>query len=226
MSPINLLLVEDDMALAGSLADYLSELDFDVDFAYNGNSCIALTRENSYDIIVMDINMPGLNGLVACQQLREKYYDNTPVLFLTARDTLDDKLEGYAVGGDDYLVKPFAPEELVCRLHALMKRGKVQENRQTLGELTLDHQLQIAYRQGEQLDLHQIQFRLLTLLARVAPEPMSRSQLEEALWPDETPESDPLRTHIYRLRQHLDKPFEAPLLLTVHGKGYRLAIPH
>lgn len=223
----HVLLVEDNTELAGSLADYLSEVGFEVDFAFNGQSCVELVRANPYDVIVMDIMMPIKDGLSTCRELREHHYNETPVLFLTARDSLNDKLEGFAAGGDDYLVKPFAPEELVCRLNALLKRKKPHSrSKQSLGELLIDHRLQNIYRQGVLIELHEIQFKLLVLLAQVAPEPVSRTALENSLWPNGLPESDPLRTHIYRLRLQLDKPFDHALIKTVHGKGYRLAIPH
>ena len=123
----NLLLVEDNTELAGSLGDYLSEVGFDVDYAFNGESCIELIKTNQYDVIVMDIMMPIKDGLTACNELREHYHIDTPLIFLTARDTLDDKLKAFSSGGDDYLVKPFAPEELVCRLNALRNRGKIKK---------------------------------------------------------------------------------------------------
>lgn len=222
----HVLLAEDNTALAGSLADFLSEVGFEVDFAYNGRSCLELVKTNHYDAIVMDIMMPVQDGLSACRELREHLYKDTPILFLTARDSLDDKLAGFAAGGDDYLVKPFAPEELVCRLNALLKRKQPEfRAKQSLGELLIDHRLQQVYRQDQLIELHEIQFKLLTLLAQVAPEPVSRMALESSLWPHGLPESDPLRTHVYRLRLQLDKPFSRELIKTVHKKGYRLAIP-
>lgn len=221
-----LLLVEDNSQLAGSLADYLSEVGFDVDFAFNGQSCLELIRQNHYDLIVMDIMMPVKDGLAACRSLREEYHDDTPVLFLTARDSLKDRLEGFAAGGDDYLIKPFAPEELVCRLNVMLKRtSPLTKPKQKLGELKIDRQLRQVFRQGLLIELHDIQFKLLLLLAQAAPAPVPRAFLENNLWPDGLPDSDPLRTHIYRLRARLDKPFDCPLIKTVHGKGYRLAIP-
>ena len=222
----HVLLVEDNPELAGSLADYLSEVGFEVDFAYNGKSCLELVKVNDYDVIVMDIMMPIQDGLSACRALREEHYNDTPILFLTARDSLEDKLTGFAAGGDDYLVKPFAPEELACRLNALLKRNRPSVRaKQSLGDLVIDHRLQQIFRQDQLIELNDIQFKLLVLLAQVAPAPVSRMALENSLWPDGLPESDPLRTHIYRLRLQLDKPFDQTLLKTVHGKGYRLAIP-
>ncbi len=220
------LLVEDDIDLAGSLGDFLSESGYEVDFAYNGQMCLKLAQENRYAVIIMDIAMPIMDGITACRELRETYHDSTPILFLTARDTLADKLEGYDAGCDDYLVKPFAAEELVARLGALLKRGRqTADNTQNIGELRIDHLTKRAYRCGNLLELHEIQFRILVELARSAPELVSRHDLESRIWPDALPDSDPLRTHIYRLRQQLDKPYDQDLLITEHGKGYRLVIP-
>lgn len=220
------LLVEDDKSLSASLADYLTELDFEVDFAFNGKAALNLLEDNSYDLIVMDVAMPLLDGLETTQAIRQQLFIDTPIIFLTARDTLEDKLMGFKSGGDDYLVKPFSPEELVCRMKAILQRGKINTNTvQTLGNLTFNHQLHQVQREGKFIELDDLQFKILTLLAKNAPNPISRSTLEDYLWPDGLPESDPLRTHIYRLRQKIDKPFQSNLVVTVHGKGYRLAIP-
>lgn len=224
---IQLLLVEDDSQLAGSLGDYLGETGFVVDFAFNGKSCIELTQQNHYDIIVMDVAMPHMDGLSATEYLRQNQNLDAPILFLTARDTLEDKLKGFEVGGDDYVIKPFEPKELVVRLRALLKRARGHRvQHQQLGELVLDHQMmQVSYK-DKTIDLHDIQFRLLHILANDAPGLVSRSSIEQQLWSDQPPEGDALRTHVYRLRKAMDKSFNAELIQTVRGKGYRLAIPN
>ncbi|MET3055074.1 response regulator transcription factor [Pseudomonas alkylphenolica] len=223
---IEILLVEDDRALAGSVADYLSEFGFDVDFAFNGQACLDFAIKNHYDAIVMDVSIPRLDGFQVCRTLRCRQ-DSTPILFMTARDTLADKIDGYEAGADDYLVKPFEPQELVCRLHAILRRGRLPANEQSqqYGEILIDMKLLRVYRQGVTIELQEIPLRLLALLAESAPHPVSRHTLEKALWPDELPESNLLRTHIYYLRQAIDRPFQHNLIITVHGTGYRLAIP-
>ncbi|WP_261842680.1 response regulator transcription factor [Aliamphritea ceti] len=227
MENISVLLVEDNPDLAGSLADYLSETGFEVDFAFNGQSCLELLKEdNSYQAIIMDIMMPVKDGLTTCRELRESYHINTPVLFLTARDSLEDKLTGFASGGDDYVVKPFAPEEIAVRLRALLKRQLVESGGvQQYADLRVDYRLREVNRQGQSIHLYELQFRLLALLLRMAPEPVSKMQLEAELWPEGPPGSDPLRIHIYNLRKVLDEPFQHQLIKTVHGRGYRIAIP-
>jgi len=223
----NLLLVEDNTELAGSLGDYLSEVGFEVDFAFNGESCLELIKSNKYDVIVMDIMMPIKDGISACAELREVYHITTPLIFISARDTLDDKIKGFSSGADDYLVKPFAPEELVCRVNALKNRGQYKNTTQhILGELKIDHQLSQVYRNDTLIELKNIEFKILVKLAQHAPELVSGIILEDYLWPDGKPESDPLRVYVYRLRQKLDKPFNHSLIKSIHGKGYRLAIPN
>lgn len=221
-----LLLVEDDSNLAGSLADYLSNCDYEVDFAFNGVSCVELARRNEYAVIIMDVSMPMMDGLTACHQLRHDLGIDTPVIFLTARDTLDDKIAGYKSGGDDYLVKPFAPRELVCRIEALRKRQHVNRNiDKTIGGLTIHpKRLQVSF-DDQSLELHAVQIQILMLLANAAPEVVSKRTLEVALWPDETPQSNPLRTHVYRLRRQLNEKFGYHFIETVHGRGYRIDLP-
>jgi DNA-binding response OmpR family regulator len=223
---ISVLLVEDDGALAGSLADYLSEVGFEVDFAFNGLAAVELARQRNYDAVVMDIGMPGLDGLAACRELRTRHHLGTPIIFLTARDTLGDKLKGFDAGADDYLVKPVAPAELVCRLKAILRRGHPSDTDvQHLGDLVIDHKLRQVSRGGVRIELAEIPYRILSTLAQTAPAPVSRTKLEKEVWSDGPPGSEPLRTHIYRLRQVLDAPFETALLKTIHGTGYRLAVP-
>lgn len=225
---MEVLLVEDDHALAGSLGDYLAEFGYDMDFARDGRSCLDRLQQHKYDLIVMDVALPRMNGFDTCRQLRSNQ-DETPVIFLTARDALADKEEGYNAGGDDYLVKPFEPQELLWRIRALMRRGALRKTRspRQLGELVIDPVSQSVHHKGVVTVLPTLPFRLLNLLADVAPDPLSRSKLEAALWPDgNLPDSDALRTYIYRLRQALGKPYGSDLIRTVHGKGYRLAIPY
>jgi len=223
---IPLLIVEDDTGLAGSLADYLSERGYDVDFAFNGLGGVDLARRNEYAVIVMDVSMPVMDGLSACEKLRHEHGIHTPIIFLTARDTLDDKIAGYQSGGDDYLVKPFAPEELVCRIDALRKRPHLASARDlTLGDLAIHpRRLQVTYA-GQALELHETHIRLLLILASAAPDVVSKRALEAGIWPDETPRSSPLRNHVYRLRRLLDDKFGHPFIKTVHGKGYRIELP-
>lgn len=220
---MNILLLEDNIAIARSLGEYLEARHCRVDYAYTGRSCLTLAKENDYDVLVLDIAMPGLDGLQACKIMRTDMQICTPVIFLTARDTLDDKLDGFASGADDYLVKPFSPEELYCRLQALALRGPRRDiGKLAIGSLVIDHATQSVTRDNVPVKLTGLQFELLALLAKHSPDIVSRSTLEQLIWKQEAPSSDALRTHLYRLRNLVDKPFGKPMIKTIHSKGYRL----
>ncbi|WP_191622899.1 response regulator transcription factor [Pseudomonas fluorescens] len=221
-------MVEDDIALAGTLYDYLSEFELDIDHACDGRTCLELLKSNHYDVIILDVTMPRLNGIDTCRLIRHQG-NTVPILFLTARDTLADKREGFGAGADDYLVKPFEPEELRHRINALLRRNRPHAPSTSLscGDLELNEATCMATRGELRIQLPDIQFRIMKMLVEAAPGPLGRRQIELAIWPDsEIPESDPLRTHIYRLRRLLAKLQLGNSLVTLHGKGYRLAIPH
>ena len=223
---IPLLLVEDDTNLAGSLADFLSGRGCEVDFAFNGQSGVELARRNEYEVIIMDVSMPVMDGLTACQRIRDVYGIDTPIIFLTARDALDDKIAGYRSGGDDYLVKPFAPEELMCRIDALRNRRHLTTAKNlTVGGLSVYPSRLEAQFAGRSMEIYGTNLKLLTILVNAAPGFVSRSALEAELWPDEQPQSKPLRNHVYRLRQLLNEKLGDPFIKTVHGKGYRIEVP-
>lgn len=220
---MNILLLDDNVPLADSLGEYLEGVGCKVDYAYTAKSCVNLVSINIYDVLILDITMPGMTGLDACCEIREKLQIATPLLFLTARDTLEDKLLGFSTGCDDYLVKPFAPEELWCRLNALNVRGPRRDiGIQKVGCLHINHSKHTVTRDNVCITLHETQFNILKLLSQHSPNIVSREKLEAELWGENLPESDALRTHMYRLRILLDKPFNKPLITTVHGKGYRL----
>ncbi|MDO2948720.1 response regulator transcription factor [Aeromonas simiae] len=222
---MKILLVEDNPQVMETILDYLELAGHTVDCAYHGQAALQRLAEQRFDVIIMDVMMPRLDGLSAVTRLREEGIA-TPVIFLTARDSLEDKLAGFRAGGDDYLVKPFAMEELEVRLQALALRGPRGDVGQiSVGDLTLDPACGRAERAGIELRLGKIPFRILTLLARRAPAVVSRQEVLDTIWGDEEPDSDALRSHIYALRGALDKPFDTPMLETVHGQGYRLVAP-
>ncbi len=219
---MRILIVEDDRPLAETVGDYLTLHEHLVEYAYDGKMALELVRQLEFDVVILDINMPRLDGLDTCRTLRADG-NTVPILILTARDTLQDKLAGFQSGGDDYLVKPFAMEELHARVRALHARGGRRDvGRLRIGDLELVIGERRAVRAGKTLALNNIQFRLLYALASVSPAVVSRESLEYQIWGDELPEGDALRTHIYRLRRIVDKPFAEPLIHTVHGQGFRL----
>jgi DNA-binding response OmpR family regulator len=222
---MHLLLIEDNPDLAANISDFLEGRGHSLDMAYNGFAGLGFAIENDYDALILDLMLPGLDGLEVCARLRATGRA-VPVLMLTARDSLDDKLDGFASGADDYLVKPFALQELEARLHALLRRGhgtSPATQRLQTSDLLLDLATRRASRAGQPLELPPIPMKLLELLLRRAPSVVSRHEMERAIWGDEPPDSDALRTHLHQLRQIIDKPFARPLLQTVRGFGYRLA---
>lgn len=219
------LVVEDHAGLREQIVAWLERNGWRVVEASDGAMGLQLALAEPPDLLVLDLGLPGLDGLALCRQLRQQAERHVPVLMLTARDTLADKLDGFAAGTDDYLVKPFAPEELVARARALLHRPRArQAHRLTIGPLALDRRSGEAWRDGVRLVLPPTPFAILRLLAEAWPRPLSRSALIHRLWNDEPPESDPLRSHLYVLRQQLDRPFARPLLRTVHGVGFRLDV--
>lgn len=223
-APIRALIVEDNRDICENIAAYLEKHSYILDFAYDGISAMHLALTNPFDVIVLDLMLPGMDGLSFCQKLRTEAKVETPVLMLTARDTLDDKLKGFAAGADDYLIKPFALQELHARLQALYKRshGKT-DNLLTVGELTLNRSTLQVHRAGRRVDLTPACMKLLQRLMEEAPSVVARDALETLLWADEHPDGDALRSHMYKLRQAIDRPFDRPLIHTVHRIGYRIA---
>ncbi|MCO4757818.1 MAG: response regulator transcription factor [Oceanospirillaceae bacterium] len=218
---MHVLLVEDDRDLAASVADYLALEQIDVDHAYNGQAGLTLANTGHYDVLLLDLMLPRMDGLTLCEKLREQGVD-TPVLMLTARDTLDDKVAGFRAGTDDYLVKPFAMEELIVRIQALAKRRSGQMRKLQVADLTLDLSARQAERAGKTLKLTPSGWTLLETLMRSSPSVLSKRELEQALWPDDVPDSNALKVHLYHLRQQVDKPFDQALIHTLPGQGFVL----
>jgi len=219
LSSLQVLLVEDDRDLAASVADYLHLEQIVVDHAYNGQSGFNLANQNQYDVILLDLMLPRMDGLTVCEQLRSSGVD-TPILMLTARDALDDKIAGFRAGTDDYLVKPFAMEELIVRIHALAKRRSGQIKKLSLGDLVVDLDSRTVTRSGQRIKLTPSGWIILETLMRASPKVVSRKQLEDALWPDELPDSNSLKVHMYHVRQQVDKPFKQPLIQTIQNQGF------
>ncbi len=222
---MKVLVIEDNRDIAANIADYLEPKGHVLDFATHGQQGLQLAISQRYDVIVLDIGLPGLSGMELCRRLRLDARIYTPVLMLTARDQLDDKLEGFQAGADDYLVKPFSVKELEARLEALIKRGDIKAANRVLSIAGLEYDPETlhASRDNQLLELNPIQRKILELLMQNANRVVSREELEEHIWGDALPDNDVLRTHIYSLRSVVDKPFDKKLIHTVHGAGYRLA---
>ena len=223
---MRILVIEDNRDILANVMDYLQLKGYTVDCAQDGVSGLHLAVSDHYDLIVLDIMLPGMDGYQLCQRLREDAGRDTPIIMLTAHDALDDRLKGLKVGADDYLLKPFALSELVARIEAILRRSSGGgRHRLEVGDLSYDLDTLQVSRAGKLLKLNPVGLKLLEVLMRKSPAVIRRNVLEEALWGDELPDSDSLRSHIHQLRQIVDKPFETSLIHTVHGVGYSLAEP-
>ncbi|SDT88824.1 response regulator transcription factor [Halopseudomonas salegens] len=221
---MRILVIEDNKDILANVLDYLELKGFSVDCAQDGVTGLHRAVSAHYDLIVLDIMLPGMDGYQVCKRLREDAGFATPIIMLTARDALDDRLQGLHSGADDYLVKPFALSELVARIYAILRRSQGSSAQQlSVADLSYDLDTLQVRRAGQLLKLNRTGLKLLELLMRRSPAVLRREVLEEGLWGEELPQSDSLRSQIHQLRQVIDKPFAAPLIHTVHGVGYCLA---
>lgn len=220
---MRLLLIEDEAKLASYLRQGLSEEGFVVETAYNGVDGLHMATQGHYDLIVLDGMLPGIDGLGVLAALRHSR--DTPVLMLTARGAVEDRVKGLQSGADDYLTKPFAFSELVARLHVLMRRGKTggasEPTVLRLHDLELDLLKRRATRAGKRLDLSAKEFNLLALFLRRPGEVLSRTEIAEQVWDmNFDSNTNVVEVAIRRLRSKLDEPYEVNLLHTVRGMGY------
>jgi len=223
---MRILVIEDHSDLAANLGDYLEDRGHTVDFAADGVTGLHLAVVHSFDAIVLDLNLPGMDGLEVCRKLRHDGHKQTPVLMLTARDTLESKLKGFECGADDYLVKPFDLQEVEVRLNALLRRSKGGQARTLqVGDLVYNLDTLEVYRQDKLLQLNPTALKILQVLMEASPAVVTRQELEMRVWGEESPDSDSLRVHIHGLRALIDKSFDTPLIHTRHGIGYRLVAP-
>lgn len=215
---ISVLLIEDDLDLAQTVMDYLQLEDISCDHASNGAAGLNLLQQNYYDVLLLDLNLPRIDGLTVCERLRNEGSD-IPVLMLTARDQLTDKQAGFAAGTDDYLVKPFELKELVMRIQALSRRRSGQTQLLRCGDLQMNLQQRQLSRADIKLHLSPTGWRILELLLRESPNVVSRQRLEVAVWGEEVPDSDSLKVHLHHLRKTIDGGFDTTLLHTISGVG-------
>ncbi|MEM7098819.1 MAG: response regulator transcription factor [Pseudomonadota bacterium] len=221
----NVLLVEDHQELAEAVGEYLEAVNCIVDYAADGLTALHLAVTENYDIIVLDIMLPGLDGLEVCKRLRNDANLPTPIIMLTARDQLDDKLAGFESGADDYLIKPFDMPELEARIEALIRRTKGMATTYTVGALHMDVSTMEVTRDTQPIKLSKTLFEILQILMRESPRVVPRAKIEQELWGDDLPDSDTLRSHLYNLRRLLDKPFDHPMMQTHTGQGYSVRAP-
>lgn len=221
-SKASILLVEDHSALAETVGDFLEAKGYTVDFAADGLLALHLAATERFDAIVLDLMIPGVDGIEVCRRLRRDAQLTTPILILTARDQLDDKLKGFDVGADDYLVKPFDLPELVARIEALLRRGRGMTSQYRVGDLSMNLETMEVQRAGVDIKLSKTLFDILRILLRESPKVVPRETIERELWGDDLPDSDTLRSHLYNLRRAIDRPFQRPVIETLAGRGYRI----
>lgn len=223
---MRVLVIEDDLDIAKNVCDFLEERGHSVDYAADGVTGLHRAVTDIFDVILLDVALPGISGLEVCNKLRSEARSDTPILMLTARDTLEDKLAGFESGADDYMVKPFALRELEARLRALTLRhsGRIVSRVLVAGGLRFDPQTQTLTRDGEVIKLPPKCIRLIEFMMQHPGRVFSRAELENAVWGDTLESGETLRAHMYLLRRALTRPDEPAYIETVHGLGYRLAV--
>lgn len=225
MTILSVLVIEDTPEIGREVCDFLTAQGMQVDYAANGACGQSLAEQQHYDVIVLDVMLPDINGVAVCKTLKQSCDPVPAVLMLTARDSIADKSLGFDAGADDYLTKPFDLTELQLRCQALARRHQLHQSQTVvIGELSINEKQQLAERQGQSLKLSSTDFAILLMLVHAYPNAVSRQQLVNKVWGDEVPDSDVIRSHIYTLRQALDKPFATPMLTTLHGIGFKLQV--
>lgn len=220
---LNILLIEDDLILAEQLIEFLNAAGNTVDYAESGKEGLRLAQLHDYDVVILDLTLPDQDGLEVCRKLKSSNEKLVPVLMLTARTALSEKLDGFAAGTDDYVTKPYQPDEILVRCVSMAKRKLLhQHKRLTIGELEVDLVSHRIARQGTELHLPLKESAILVELAIAHPMPVSRQALISKVWGNDIKDSDVLKSHIYTLRQKLDKPFSFGMLRTLHGVGFSL----
>lgn len=223
--PIRVLLVEDDLDVAAGIGDYLEARGLLVDYAGSASEARAQVARTLFDILVLDVNLPGQDGITLCRELKQAHGLATPAIFLTARGALQDKLDGFAAGAVDYMVKPFAPAELLARIQAICAHVASPSGLSLeAGGYVLDLHSGLLSHAGRDLQLHAAGLAILRRLMQAYPRSVGKQALREGLWGDEAPDSDPLRAHVYQLRQAMLECFGEAPISTVRGIGYRFGV--
>lgn len=220
---MRVLLVEDDKRIAAFVAKGLRENSYAVDIASDGDEAAYMASINSYDLFILDINLPKKDGFEVCQELRDKG-TNQPILMLTARDAIDDRISGLDTGADDYLTKPFVFRELLARLRALLRRNSdIRPSKITIADLEIDTVSQYVWRAGKEIDLTAKEYALIEFLARNKGKVVGREEISEHVWDDSyDPFSNLIEVYVQRLRTKLDRGFAVELITTRRGSGYIL----
>jgi DNA-binding response OmpR family regulator len=225
---MNILLVEDDFDVARNICEYFEAEGHEVEWAPDGLIGLECATRRERDAIILDIALPRLGGTELCRRLRELGFTQVPILMLTARSDLPDKLEAFKYGADDYVVKPFALEELDSRIQALSRRASGTESGSLLKveDLEFDTATHSIRRGDTSVSVTATGRKILEALMRNTHRVVSRQEIEHLVWGDDPPQSDSLKIHIHSLREAIDKPFGTSLLKTIRGAGYRISSSH
>ena len=215
------LFAEDEADLAELTIDYLEDEGIECDYAADGKMAMNLLEATRYDVIILDVNMPKADGFSVCTWLKEQLID-TPVIFLTARDGIDDKLFGFDIGADDYLTKPFDLDELVARIKVLARRKNEARRIFKLNDLAIDYAAHVVSRNDKEINLQPAQWQLLCLLAKHSPNVVSKSDIEKHIWPEQDVNKDMIKMLLFRLRNAIDGEGQQPLIHTIRGAGVAL----
>ena len=217
----NILVVEDNREILSNITMFLENRNYTVDCADNAMTAMYLIGNNHYDVIVLDIMLPGdANGYDICKTMRQ-CNNNTPVIMLTAKDSVEERLEGFESGTDDYLVKPFSLDELEARINAIYKRStSASQSMLSVGDLSFNTETYSVLRQGKQIELNPTLYKLLEILMRSSPNVVKKEIIENYIWGDDIPESNVLKTTVHMLRKKIDFEFDRSLIHTMRGIGY------
>ena len=222
---MRLLLIEDEAAIACRIRESLEEAHYTVDWARDGIKALVLAHEREYDAIILDLLLPGVDGWEVCETLRRRR-DPTPILMLTARGALEDRIRGFEIGADDYLLKPFELPELRVRVRALIRRSAVHRTRLIrIGDLEIDTDTRRVSRSGQEIPLTPREYALLEALARNEGRVLSREYVMERVWNDDESYSNTIAVRIRQLRQKVDDGHAVRLIHSVYGQGYVLRAP-
>lgn len=224
-SALSILVVEDHPTIARQVVEFLEGLRWHTDHAATGALAIGLATREEYDVVLLDLNLPDMDGLEVCRAIKQTAARNVPILMLTARDAFEDKARGFRGGADDYLTKPFDLRELALRCEALARRHQLHVSQQMqVGRLTLLPRERRALYDDAPLALTHAGFKILFLLCSAHPHAVSRSTLVHELWGADPPDSDALKSHVYALRRQLELASGMSLIATIPQLGYRLAL--
>jgi two-component system copper resistance phosphate regulon response regulator CusR len=217
---VRLLLVEDDIVIASELARLLEKEKFSVDVAAEGETGLRFALDNTYDLLILDVMLPHRSGWEICKAVRDARIP-TPILMLTARDAVEDRVKGLEGGADDYLIKPFDFRELRARIRLLLRRDMAnRQETMTFGDLTIDSKARTVRRGGHEIHLTRREFQLLVALARNAGRTLTRAVILERVWDEEESQEASVNFHVTSLRKKVDAPYDEKVIHTVHGVGY------